>query len=388
MNGFAGKFHVQHLEGGQEFSYLIEFESPADLEEAKKFLRNATGFSAGSPNAPFRIISNLTQQALIRLQIRLFHQMTFSEVRRMQIDIETLCDPGFDFSNAQRESDAIVIIGMRDNTGWEKALSLKDMTEKEMLQEFVRLVRERDPDILEGHNLFRFDLPYLEERAKRHKIKLNLGRNGSTPKKRSSRFNIAERTVNYTRYDIYGRQIADTYHLALFYDAVKRDLDGYGLKNIARHFQVASQNRVYVDASSMNRQWETDPDRAIAYCLDDVRETEAIANILAPSSFYQTQIIPFGYQDCIIRGNATKIDAMFLAEYLKHHHSIPGGEQARTFAGALTKSFGDGVFDQVMHCDVQSLYPSIILSEKWDPRNDKLGVFRQFLETLRRFRLD
>ena len=388
LNGFESPVKFTQLEGHEVFRCLAELNTPGDFEKAKKFLRQVTGFSPGALNAPYRILNDLVQQALIQLQIRLFQEMDFHQIRRMQIDIETLCDPQYDFSNAQRESDAIVIIGMSDSTGWEQVLSLKNMTEKEMLQTFVKIVRERDPDILEGHNLFRFDLPYLEERAKMHKVKLTLGRDGSIPKKRTSRFNIAERTVNYTRYDIYGRHIADTYHLALFYDAVKRDLDGYGLKNIARHFHVASPDRVYVDASSMNEQWEQDPERTMAYCLDDVRETRAISGILSPSSFYQTQIIPLSYQNCILRGNATKIDAIFLSEYLRCSHSIPAGERARPFSGALTRAFDAGVFDNVMHCDVRSLYPSIILSEKWDPRNDSLGVFRKFLDTLRTFRLE
>lgn len=392
LNGSNLHFDVEPLTGRREFRALVSFDSPADFNEAKKFLRSVTGFSAGSPNAPYIAASDLVQQALIRSEIRLFAGMTFGDVRRMQIDIETLCEPGYDFSNAERPGDAVCIIGMCDSTGWECALSIRNMSEKDMLREFVRIVRERDPDIIEGHNLFRFDLPYLDARAKRWKVKLALGRDGSAPAKRASRFNIAERTVNYTRYDIFGRHIADTYHLALFYDAVRRDLDGYGLKTIARHFGVAAENRTYLDlgeedGTGMNEAWASDPERAIRYCLDDVRETRAIAAILAPASFYQTQIIPLSYQNCIIRGNATRIDAVFLAEYLKAGYSVPAPEPARPFAGALTKSFGEGVYRDVMHCDVRSLYPSILLAGKRSPSRDDLGVFLRFLDTLRAFRL-
>ncbi len=389
LNGFGGAFRISSLEGGEDFSFLAEFQSVSDYEKARKHLKETTGFSPGSPYAPWMILSDPVQQALIRLKIRLFSMMGFHEVRRMQIDIETLCAEGYDFPNAEREEDAVIAIAMSDSSGWERVLSVREEgTEKFMLEEFVRVLRERDPDILEGHNFFRFDLPYLETRAKRHRVKLSLGRDGSVPKKRTSRFNVAERTVNYTRYDIFGRHIADTYHLALFYDAVRRDLDGYGLKTIARHFRVASEERVYVDASCMKRLWAEDPGLVLRYCLDDVRETRAISDILSPSSFYQTQIIPLSYQNCILRGNATKIDSIFLAEYLDAGHSLPSPERARPFSGALTRSFRDGVFDGVMHCDVRSLYPSIILSENWSPSRDRLGVFVRFLRSLRSFRLE
>lgn len=392
MNGFGGNFRIVPLSGEREFRALIAFDSPDDFDDAKKYLKQVTGFNAGSPNAPYIATGDLVQQALIQNKVRLFSGMTFQDVRRMQIDIETLCEEGYDFSNPAREDDAICIIGMSDNTGWECALSLKDHTEKEMLEAFVRILRERDPDIIEGHNLFRFDLPYIDARAKRWKVKLSLGRDGSIPAKRNSRFNIAERTVNYTRYDIFGRHIADTCHLAFFYDAIKRDLDGYGLKTIAKHFGVAADNRTYLafegeDGASMNEHWENDPDRAITYCLDDVRETRAIAEILSPATFYQTQIIPLSYQNCIIRGNATRIDALFMAEYLTARQSIPAQMAARPFSGALTKSFGEGVYTDVMHCDVRSLYPSILLAGKRGPARDDLGVFLRFLDTLRTFRL-
>ena len=387
LHGFPAIESIEELEGDAPFRFLVNFPSADAFEQAKKFLKTTASITPGSPNSPVRAINDLTQQVLIRNQIRLFAGMRFDEVRRLQLDIETLCAPGYDFPNAERESDAIVLIALRDSTGWEEVISAQNMDEKAMLERMIALIRERDPDILEGHNLFRFDLPYLETRAKRYKLKLLLGRDGSVIKRRTSRFSAAERTVNYTRYDIYGRHVADTYHLALFYDAVKRDLDGYSLKTIAKHFKVASPDRVYVDAADMNTIWQNTPEKAAVYCLDDVRETDAISKILSPATFYQTQIIPLSYQNCIVRGNATRIDGMFTAEYIRAKRSMPYGEHAQVFSGALTKAFADGVFRNVMHCDVRSLYPSIILSQKWTPARDTLGIFPKLLEKLRQFRL-
>ena len=387
LHGFTLEHTVTTLHGNAMFRFMAEFPSPAVFEEARRFLRAVTGVTAGSPVSPYRVITDLTQQAMMRLKLRLFTGMRFEEVRRMQVDIETIRAPEYDFSNPERESDAIVLIALRDSTGWEHVISCKDMSEKGMLEEFVRLVRERDPDILEGHNLFRFDLPYIESRAKRFKVKLSLGRDGSILKKRNSRFSAAERTVNYTRYEAYGRHIADTYHLSILYDAVKRDLDGYSLKAIAKHFHVAREGRVYVDASDMARLIREEPERAAEYCLDDVRETAAVSEILSPAFFYQTQLIPLSYQNCIVRGNATRIDGLFTSEYIRAGESLPAGERARPFSGALTKAFAEGVYRNVSHCDVRSLYPSVILSREWGPSQDSLGVFLRLLDKLRTFRL-
>lgn len=380
---------MSELSGEGDFRFRADFDNTELYDEAVKTLKKTTGFSGGQPNAPFRLFSDMTQQFLIQHDLRLFTGMAFPELRRMQFDIETLCTPGYEFPNAARPDDAVIIISLSDNTGWEKVLSLADYpSEKELLEAFSAEVAERDPDVLEGHNIFRFDLPYLEARAKRCKVKLRLGRDGSTPAKRNSRFSVAERIINYTRYDIYGRHVSDTCFLLYFYDAVHRNLDSYGLKYAARHFGVAAPERTYIDGAKITDAWTNDRENLLKYALDDVRETRALSAILSPSWFYQTQIVPFGYQNCMVRGNATRIDALFAAEYLKAGHALPAPERGRSFAGALTRAFDAGVFERVDHCDVRSLYPSVILSEGWVPARDSLAVFPQWLKRLRAFRLE
>jgi len=387
LEGFAGEWQDYPLNGNARLACLVDFADVPTWEKALKHLKVKTGFSASAPGAPFLTVSDLSQQLLMKEQIRLFRGLEFAAVRRLQFDIETLTAPGFEFPNPERETDRIIIITMSDNTGWEKVISGAELSEKQLLEEFVRQIAERDPDIIEGHNICRFDLPYIETRAKLHKVKLLLGRDKQPLKKRPSQFSAAERIISYTRYDAWGRHIVDTYHLALFYDITHRNLESYGLKYIARHFGVAAPERTYIEGSQISAAWENDRERLLAYALDDVRETRAIANILAPSYFYQTQLIPMKYQDCLIRGNATRINALLLAEYLNASQSIPCPEPAVAFSGALTQAFAAGVFENIWHCDVRSLYPSIILAEKWDPQRDELGIFSRLLGKLREFRL-
>ncbi|MDD3118225.1 MAG: DNA polymerase domain-containing protein [Victivallales bacterium] len=388
LDGAELEHTLTPLSGSGPLQTVASFTGIGDYERALKYLKQVTGRTPSAPGAPYLVISDLTQQLLISARFRLFRGMSFRDLRRLQFDIETLNTAGYEFSNPQREGDAVIIISLSDNTGWEQVISQQDYSEKELLEEFVRLVRERDPDVLEGHNICRFDLPYLETRAKRHKVKLRLGRDGSIPVKRQSRFNAAERTINYPRYDIFGRHVADTFHLTTFYDISHRNLENYGLKQVARHFRVAAPDRTYIEGSRITAAWSEDRSRLLAYALDDVRETRAIADIMSPSYFYQTQLVPLGYQNCIVRGNATRINALLTAEYLAVGHSIPFPEPATAFAGALTRAFHAGVFENIWHCDIRSLYPSIILAEEWAPKRDELHIFPALLDKLRRFRLD
>ena len=57
------------------------------------------------------------------------------------------------------------------------------------------------------------------------------------------------------------------------------------------------------------------------------------------------------------------------------------------FEGGYTRSFQEGVFRHVLHFDVASLYPSLLLTIGRNPRNDTLGVFIPLLTRLRNYRL-
>ena len=44
-------------------------------------------------------------------------------------------------------------------------LSGAEMSEADLLRECGRIIRERNPDVLEGHNIFRFDLEYMSRQT-------------------------------------------------------------------------------------------------------------------------------------------------------------------------------------------------------------------------------
>src|SRR6185312_6994826 len=178
------------------------------------------------------------------------------------------------------------------------------MEEGALLAECGRLIRERDPDTIEGHNIFRFDLEYLEARARRHGVTLAWGRDGSALRGRPARLSVAERTIGFRRYEIAGRHVIDTWLLAQLHDVGARDLPSFGLKDIARHLGVAAADRTYIDASAIARELAEAPERLMAYAADDAVETLGIGAILAPPYFVQAQLLPFDYQAAALRGAA------------------------------------------------------------------------------------
>lgn len=384
---------IKRLEGDNFFKYAARYRSAKALDDALKHLFEITGYKPSSDDAPYLHVSDPVHQFMLTSGNTCFKSMRFSDLRRLTIDIETDCADEFDFSNAKRESDRILLIGAHFSgaPGKVEFASAKDMSEKEMLEWLSGIVEKYDPDTIEGHNIFKFDLAYIAERAKRHKVKLKWGRDGSDIKFRKSRVQVAERTLDYTRCDIFGRTVVDTWILAQYYDVQTRALESFNLKHLARHFGVAPADRVYIDHSKIKTSFDGDYEAFLKYNKDDIIETAAISEILSYGYFVQSTIFPYSYQNCIVRGNATKINSLFIREYLRRGYSVPknANRGARMdFEGGYTDIFIEGIVKNVGHCDVRSLYPSIMLTYKIAPAAETRDIFLPMLTTLRDYRVE
>jgi len=379
---------IRKLNGTGQLNELVLFKNWAGCKKAIEWLAKTTEHSASDPAAPFCFISDPVQQFLMITGNTSFKGMKFEDLKRLQIDIECQTSEGYEFCNPERDDDSIIVIGMADSSGWTGVLSITDMTEKTMLQQFVEIIRERDPDVIEGHNIFNFDLPYLRIRAEKHGVKLTLGRDGTEPAIRSSRFNIGDRTISYERYDIAGRNVIDTLFLVHAYDISHRTLPGFGLKEVAVHFGLASKGRTYIEGQEITKVFKREPDLIIKYVQDDVEETAKLSALLSRSNFLQAQMLPFSYQNISVRGNATKIDAMLIREYLHRSMAIPIPAKARKYEGGYTDVFIRGVVKNVHHCDIRSLYPSLMLARKIRPASDAADIFLVMLEKLRNVRME
>jgi hypothetical protein len=141
---------------------------------------------------------------------------------------------------AQAAQEHIASIAVSDHTGWEELILIDpaspEDSERDALKRLTTLIKERDPDVIEGHDLFRFDLPYLVARARKAKVKLDWGRSGGFLRSRPSRLQIAEKTIDYPKFTVDGRHFVDTFLLAHFYDVGMRSLSGFERIDVAQHF--------------------------------------------------------------------------------------------------------------------------------------------------------
>jgi DNA polymerase, archaea type len=371
---------TERLRGDLKYGWLITVDSWKELIALRNGLKKA--------GRNFFAFTDPVQHYLTATGRTLFKDLAFEALKRMQLEVLSVAgggDPGSD--------DHILGIALSENTGWEELIVVDptnvEESEHAAIKKLTQLIKERDPDVIEGHDLFRVHLPLLAARAKKLKTKLDWGRSGGFLRSRPSRLQIAEKTIDYPKFTIDGRHFVDTFLLAQFYDVGMRSLAGFERTDVARHFDLCESEQISgLTGKDLERAYLSDSEMFRRRALCGVRETRALSDLLSQSYFIQAQIFPYNYQDVIVRGNATRINALFLREYFRQRHSIPELPMPRAFEGGYTDIFFTGVARNVWHCDVASLYPSIMLQFDCFPVTDELQIFRHLLTDLRSFRLE
>ena len=387
LEGLRHTFRFNKLAGGNFFRYLVVFNTWGDYWDAVRQVERRTESPEGRTRPKeLYLVGSPAQQYLMQTGRTCFGDMTLDDLHRLQLDIEVYADGRF--PDAEEPDDRIIIVALSDNRGWTDVLHLRDgIDERTLLRELVHVIRERDPDVIEGYNCFSFDFDYILKRCQMHGVDFAVGRDSSVPRTFDSSMRFAERTIDYPALDIAGRHVIDAFFQVMAFDVFKRDLPDYSLKTAATYFGFAPEDRTYIAGEDIADAWRNDRERLLDYALDDVTETRHLARHLSGSTFYLTQMLPMTYGASARRGPAAKIESLYIREYLRQRHSIPQSEWGSQSMGGYTDIFVTGVVGPVVYADVESLYPSIMLNYDIQPSGDALDLFPNLLEQLTDLRL-
>ena len=290
-----------------------------------------------------------------------FRGMAYDDLYRLQFDLETTAlDP---------HRGRIFMVAVRDSRGLATTLDApQPQDEARLIADLCTLIRERDPDVIENHNLFGFDLPFLEQRASVHRIPLRIGRAGGPMllERRDETLAIGPEARRRIRYSLAGRELIDTLDAVRRHDFVVRDMPSYSLKDVARYFGIASPQRVYIDGAAIFETYRRDPERVRRYALDDVEEVDGLSRRLLGAPFALASMAPRRYERLASAGPAMGIlEPMLVRAYLRAGAALPrqaAGQPAETglHEGGAVHLFAEGVAEHVVKADVASLYPSLM----------------------------
>src|SRR5213596_3093468 len=227
---------TEKLRSDLKYGWLITVDSWKELISLRNGLKNA--------GRDFFAFTDPVQHYLSATGRTLFKDLPFEELKRMQLEVLSVAgvgDPGAAITD-RGYNDHIISIAVSDNSGWEELIVVDpnnvEESERNSLKQLTALIKERDSDVIEGHDLFRVYLPLLVARAKKLKTKLDWGRSDGFLRSRPSRLQIAEKTIDYPKFTDGGRHFVDTFLLAQFYDVGMRSLAGFERTDVARHFDL------------------------------------------------------------------------------------------------------------------------------------------------------
>lgn len=187
--------HVDYreLEGPGQLRHLVSADDgralvAAVLRGASERLKRRIEHIADLPRESVLALPP-EEQYLVATGRTYFRDLPFDQLHRLQFDLETTgLDP---------RRDRIFLISVRYHTGDTEVLEASgddDRAEAELIRRLMQRVRTADPDVIENHNLHGFDLPFLDQRARRLGVPLVLGRvAGARLRRRSARRGVLAR---------------------------------------------------------------------------------------------------------------------------------------------------------------------------------------------------
>ena len=271
------------------------------------------------------------------------------------------------------KEDEIIMIGVASNTGIKKVISTKGedldfvetvSSEKEMIEAFVRVIKENNFDIIVGYNSDNFDFPYLKERAKILGVDLNLGMDGSGLKFIKRGYANAATLKGLLHIDLY--LVMRRY----------MNLDRYTLERV--YLELFGVEKIDVPGDQIFNYWDSDDEKLdilFDYSLDDVVSTLEIAEQTLPINLELTHIVGQPFFDITRMSTGQQAEWYLVRKAFEYGEIIPNKPSGADFknrvhdsnSGGYVKQPEIGLHENLVQFDFRSLYPSLIISKNISP---------------------
>lgn len=367
------------LQGDLHYKFIKYYNDRKAWLSDKFLYKNEEIFSVYEPKEAAMLLNGFTH----------FKGMKVDDVSILFFDIETT---GL---THDKNSQVLLISNTFVKNGKvvdRKLFSYDDYKQPENLfNDWSTWVREINPSILAGHNIFMYDLPYLQYCADQNNTTLDLGRDGSeirfdSDKNKGKFRKDGSQTYEYKRAYVYGREIIDTMFLAYHFD-FSRKYESYGLKQIIKQEGLEIKDRQFYDANTIKDNYKNpiEWEKIKEYCIHDSDDAKALYDLMIPAYFYSAQHIPKSFQAINYGASGSQLNSILIRDYLQNGHSLPKTSEIVKLEGGLSDGM-PGIYSNVLKFDSASHYPSIILlynifDELKDPRQSFLKMVKYFRES-------
>lgn len=287
----------------------------------------------------------------------------------MSFDIEVRNPKGMPKS----DRDEIIMISMASNFGLEKVISTKKSSfefvetvedEKTMIKRFTEIVNMENPDIIMGYSSDNFDLPYLNDRAKKLKIPFKISIDGSDLKFLRRGYTsaaVARGRVHVDLYPIMRRHLT---------------LDRYTLERV--YEELFGEEKDDIEGDEIWEYWDSGGEkleRLFEYSLDDAIAAFKVGEKMLPINRELTRIIGQPLSDISRMASGQMVEWFLIRKAYEVNEVIPNKpsqyeyskRRGLTYVGGYVKDPVKGLHENIVAFDFKSLYPSIIISKNISP---------------------
>ncbi|MCS7134996.1 MAG: DNA-directed DNA polymerase [Candidatus Aenigmarchaeota archaeon] len=276
------------------------------------------------------------------------------------------------FCPSYKDKNSMVLIAKRTKVNSEDTKTFND--EKELLEEFLKIVDEFDPDIIVGYNNTNFDLPYIEARLRVNNLPRALGR--------CNQKNMSiTKLSSVTTVTVPGRVVVDVYAL------IKEAVNKFGLYKGLKRFSlgdvsqtILGETKVDVAHSEISKFWKDDGDNFVKLINYSRKDAELPFRMLMElnmlDKFFEiSKVTGLILQDVLDGGEAARIEQLLLREFNKRGFIVPNKPDTQELnrrneerinyglKGGFVLAPEIGLHDKaIVYLDFKSMYPSIMIS--------------------------
>ncbi|MBI2547502.1 MAG: hypothetical protein HYW23_03590 [Candidatus Aenigmarchaeota archaeon] len=360
------------VEGVYEADILFKYRFMADFNISGFNWIRATGIQTRTSTVKVDIVVEATELK----EIDNFRNV---DLKYMSFDIETISEEGapdprkdiigmisISFSPHYNSQTSLVIVS-KISPKLNKNIKVFQ-NEKEMLQEFLQILENYDPDVLVGYNINNFDLPYILSRLKENNLHQMLGRCKQKPMI-SRKIGVQYRNVAV------GRIIVDAYELIK--ESIRKGnlrLKRLGLGDVSK--ELLNDTKMDISHSEIFGHWHGESEQ-VAKLIEYARKDSDLALRLVLEKGFLDKFFELGkvsglvLQDCLDGGEAQRVENILLKEFDKNEYVLPckpreemlETEEMQELKGALVLEPKIGLHtDPIVYLDFKSMYPSIFIA--------------------------
>jgi DNA polymerase I len=256
------------------------------------------------------------------------------------------------------DRNPIVIISCATNRGdKQQFLASEDKDDKSVVEEFVKYLRDFDPDVVVGYGVNDQHWPYLLERCRRLKLRLTVDRAETVP-----------RTSVYGHVSLTGRANVDIADFADEFLEVKVKT----LENLAGFLGVMRvEDRTIVEDVDFADYWDSKQKREVLkrFSAENTERVVGIADAVLDFGMQLSSLVSLPLDHVVTAAAGFRVEWFLIKRTHKLGELAPKRVEQpyRPYAGGLVLTPKPGLHENVAVLDFKSMYPNLMITYNISP---------------------